>query len=117
MQTTIFKTVGIVGTGAMGRGIAQIAAQAGSRVKLMDAQAGAAEKAHEALCSQWDKLVEKGRIGADAADGHKARLRVAGTLADLSDCDLVIEAIGWVLTSPRWPWWSGWTRRAPSAST
>ncbi|CAM3628804.1 3-hydroxyacyl-CoA dehydrogenase [Polaromonas hydrogenivorans] len=93
MHTTIFKTVGIVGTGAMGRGIAQIAVQAGSIVKLMDAQAGAAEKAHQALCSQWDKLVEKGRIGADAADSHKARLRVAGTLADLSDCDLVIEAI------------------------
>lgn len=93
MHTTIFRTVGIVGTGAMGRGIAQIAAQAGSIVKLMDAQAGAAEKAHQALCSQWDKLVEKGRIGADAADSHKARLRVAGTLADLSDCDLVIEAI------------------------
>ncbi|MBH2009006.1 MAG: 3-hydroxyacyl-CoA dehydrogenase [Xanthomonadaceae bacterium] len=93
MHTTIFKTVGIVGTGAMGRGIAQIAAQAGSIVKLMDAQAGAAEKAHEALFSQWDKLVEKGRIAPDAARAHKSRLRVAGTLADLSDCDLVIEAI------------------------
>ncbi|WP_041376645.1 3-hydroxyacyl-CoA dehydrogenase [Polaromonas naphthalenivorans] len=93
MHTTIFKTVGIVGTGAMGRGIAQIAAQAGSIVKLMDAQAGAAEKAHQALFSQWDKLVEKERISPDAAHAHKARLRVAGTLADLSDCDLVIEAI------------------------
>jgi len=94
MQTTTnYKTVGIVGTGAMGRGIAQIAAQAGSTVKLMDAQAGAAEKAYEALCSQWKKLVEKGRIGADAAAGHQARLQVAGTLEDLSDCDLVIEAI------------------------
>ncbi|MFZ3140391.1 3-hydroxyacyl-CoA dehydrogenase [Polaromonas sp.] len=93
MQNTIYKTVGIVGTGAMGRGIAQIAAQAGSIVRLMDAQAGAAEKAREALGSQWDKLAEKGRINADAAAGHKARLRVAGTLADLSDCDLVVEAI------------------------
>ena len=94
MQTTTnYKTVGIVGTGAMGRGIAQIAAQAGSTVKLMDAQAGAAEKAYESLCNQWKKLVEKGRIGADAAASHQARLQVASTLADLSDCDLVIEAI------------------------
>ncbi len=92
MQIT-YKTVGIVGTGAMGRGIAQIAAQSGSTVQLMDAQAGAAEKAHEAICSQWDKLVEKGRLDAGMASGHKARLLVAGALADLSKCDLVIEAI------------------------
>ena len=77
----------------MGRGIAQIAAQAGSTVKLMDAQAGAAEKAREALCSQWDRLHEKGRIDADMVQAHKTRVQIADTLADLSDCDLVIEAI------------------------
>jgi 3-hydroxybutyryl-CoA dehydrogenase len=88
-----FANVGIVGTGAMGRGIAQIAAQAGSTVKLMDAQAGAAEKAREAICAQWDKLVEKGRIDAAVAAGHKDRLQLAGTLADLAGCDLIIEAI------------------------
>lgn len=90
---TIYKTVGVVGTGAMGRGIAQIAAQAGSVVILMDAQAGAAEKAREALFSQWDKLLEKGRIDAGVATGYKRQLQVAGALADLSGCDLVIEAI------------------------
>ena len=63
----IYNTTGIIGTGAMGRGIAQIAVQAGSLVKLMDAQANAAEKAHEAICAQWDKLVEKGRLEAAAA--------------------------------------------------
>ena len=71
----------------MGRGIAQIAAQAGSRVKLMDAQANAAEKAREAICAQWDKLVEKGRLEATVAADHKTRLLVANTLADLTDCD------------------------------
>jgi 3-hydroxybutyryl-CoA dehydrogenase len=88
-----FANVGIVGTGAMGRGIAQIAAQAGSTVRLMDAQAGAAEKAREAICAQWDKLVEKGRLEAQAAAAHKDRLLLAGTLADLAGCDLVVEAI------------------------
>jgi len=77
----------------MGRGIAQIAAQAGSTVRLMDAQAGAAEKAREAICTQWDKLVEKGRLEAAAAAAHKDRLLLAGTLADLAGCDLVVEAI------------------------
>ena len=93
MQATFYQTVGIVGTGAMGRGIAQIAAQAGSTVWLMDAQAGAAEKAREALGTQWDRMAEKGRIGADIAEGHKARVQIAGALTDLSGCDLVIEAI------------------------
>jgi len=88
-----FANVGIVGTGAMGRGIAQIAAQAGSTVKLMDAQAGAAEKARDAICAQWDKLVEKGRLEPAVAAAHKDRLLLAGTLADLAGCDLIIEAI------------------------
>lgn len=77
----------------MGRGIAQIATQAGSVVKLMDSQAGAAEKAREAICAQWDKLVEKGRMETTAAASHKASLLVASTLADLADCDLIVEAI------------------------
>src|SRR5665647_3440743 len=89
----LYQTVGIVGAGAMGRGIAQIAAQAGSLVKLMDAQAGAAEKAREAIYAQWDRLVEKGRLEATAATGYKARLLMASALADLANCDLVVEAI------------------------
>ena len=93
MQAPFYSNVGIVGTGAMGRGIAQIAAQAGSTVMLMDTQAGAAEAAREALCAQWDRMVEKGRLGADTADRLKSRLLVAGTLDDLAACDLVVEAI------------------------
>ncbi|SFC56557.1 3-hydroxyacyl-CoA dehydrogenase [Polaromonas sp. OV174] len=89
----IHRNIGIIGTGAMGRGIAQIAAQAGSRVMLQDVQAGAAEKAREAICAQWDKLVEKGRLEAAAANDHKARLGVANSLSELSNCDLVVEAI------------------------
>lgn len=93
MQTTTYRTVGVVGTGAMGQGIAQMAVQAGSLVKLMDSQLGAANKAREAVYGQWDRLVEKGRVNAEAAKGYKARLQVAQTLTDLSDCELVIEAI------------------------
>jgi len=88
-----YKIVGIIGAGAMGRGIAQIAAQAGSLVKLMDARAGAAEAAREAINAQWDRLVEKGRLDASVAAGCKARLLPARTLAELADCDLIVEAI------------------------
>jgi 3-hydroxybutyryl-CoA dehydrogenase len=93
MNTPRFNTVGIVGTGAMGRGIAQIAAQAGSTVLLFDTQPDAVAKAQQALGSQWDKLVDKGRLDAALAAGHKARLRPAAQLADLAGCDLVVEAI------------------------
>ncbi len=93
MNTSRFSTVGIVGTGAMGRGIAQIAAQAGSNVMLYDTQPEAIEKARQALGTQWDKLVEKGRLTPEAAAAQKARLLPAGALADLAPCDLVVEAI------------------------
>lgn len=93
MNTPVFSRVGIVGTGAMGRGIAQIAAQAGSTVRLYDTQPDAVAKAREALMAQWDKLVDKGRLTREQADSHVSRVPPAATLADLADCDLVIEAI------------------------
>ncbi|MES2363107.1 MAG: 3-hydroxyacyl-CoA dehydrogenase [Pseudomonadota bacterium] len=88
-----YKTVGVVGTGAMGRGIAQIAAQAGSLVKLFDVQPQAGEKARAALYEQWDKLVAKNRLDPALAADHKARVVTLDALAGLADCDLVIEAV------------------------
>ena len=92
-MTTTFKTVGVVGAGAMGRGIAQIAAQAGSTVRLFDVQASAVEAARVSVFAQWDKMAEKGRLSADAAAQAKARLLAAGQLTDLAGCDLVVEAV------------------------
>ncbi|MBA4328815.1 MAG: 3-hydroxyacyl-CoA dehydrogenase [Polaromonas sp.] len=92
-MNALYKTVGIVGTGAMGRGIAQLAAQAGSLVKLFDTQADAAGKARDALAIQWDKLVAKGRLDDATAADYKARLVPVDTLQALGDCDLVVEAV------------------------
>ena len=89
----IYNTVGVVGTGAMGRGIAQIAAQAGSTVKLFDLQPQAASNAKAELAGQWDKLVAKGRIEAPTADSNKARVLTVDTMSALADCDLVVEAV------------------------
>ncbi|UCU97657.1 3-hydroxyacyl-CoA dehydrogenase [Acidovorax radicis] len=88
-----FSNIAVVGTGAMGRGIAQIAAQAGSQVFLLDANPGAAEAAKTALQQQWGKLVAKGRLEADEAIALTARLHPVGSMADLGACDLVVEAI------------------------
>ena len=91
-MTLSYSTVGIVGTGAMGRGIAQIAAQAGSTVKLFDVNPEAARQAQVAIVSQWQRLQEKGRIDAATATAYTAHLHSVAHLSDLSDCDLVVEA-------------------------
>ncbi len=88
-----FQTTAVVGTGAMGRGIAQMAAQTGSRVILFDNQAGASERARIELFTQWDRLLEKGRMDAAQNQQYKSRLECAESIADLAPCDLVIEAI------------------------
>jgi 3-hydroxybutyryl-CoA dehydrogenase len=92
-MTPLFKFAGIIGTGAMGRGIAQIAAQAGSRVSLFDSQPQASAKALESIHAQWDRMCEKGRLTAEQAADLKARTTCAATLDELAPCDLVIEAI------------------------
>ncbi len=92
-HTLTFKTVGLVGTGAMGRGIAQIAAQAGSTVRLFDTQSSATAKAIAAISEQWDKLVAKGRLTDDVVRAYKSRLVPSPSLGDLVDCDFVVEAI------------------------
>ena len=88
-----FPIVGIVGAGAMGRGIAQIAAQAGSRVLLLDMQPDAAASARGSIQAQWQRLQDKGRISGEQAQGWGNLLEPVATIADLASCDLVIEAI------------------------
>ncbi|GAA4420827.1 3-hydroxyacyl-CoA dehydrogenase [Acidovorax lacteus] len=77
----------------MGRGIAQMAAQAGSRVLLLDAQPVAAAQARDSVLQQWNKLADKGRITAEQARSWAEQLQVANTLTDLAPCSLVVEAI------------------------
>ncbi|MGP8300568.1 3-hydroxyacyl-CoA dehydrogenase [Streptomyces inhibens] len=89
----ISSTVAVVGTGTMGQGIAQVALVAGHRVRLYDAAPGRAEQAAGAIVRRLDRLVEKGRIPADARNAARARLSPAATLAELADSALVIEAI------------------------
>lgn len=87
------KLVAVVGAGAMGAGIAQVAAAAGHRVKLLDARTGAAAEAVKGLCATFDKLAEKGKLSTEAAGAAKSRLHPATTLNELADAGLVVEAI------------------------
>ena len=85
--------LGIVGTGAMGRGIAQIAAQAGIRVLLFDALHGAAANAREAVVATLAKLAEKGKISADALAAASTRLEVVRNLDQLASAQVIVEAV------------------------
>jgi 3-hydroxybutyryl-CoA dehydrogenase len=93
LQVMSFQRIGIIGAGAMGRGIAKICAAAGAATWVFDAQASAAPQAIESILSQWGKLVEKGKLSAENAAANGQRLQLASSLADLHGCDLVIEAI------------------------
>ena len=85
--------IAVVGTGAMGRGIAQIAAQAGITVLLHDALAGAAAKAREGLAATFETLRGKGKLSDAEAQAAAARLRVVAGTAELAPAALVVEAI------------------------
>lgn len=89
----VTSMIAVVGTGAMGAGIAQVAAQAGHPVKLLDNRPGAAAKAVDGIRAQFAKLAEKGKLTAEAAAEAGARLIAVEQLADLADAGLVVEAI------------------------
>ncbi len=87
------QLVGVVGCGAMGRGIAQVASQAGAAVRLFDSRHDAAAEAKAFVISTLDKLVAKGKMPADEAKAIVGRLSLAGSLSELAPCDVVVEAI------------------------
>lgn len=85
--------IAVVGTGAMGAGIAQVAAAAGHPVKLLDNRPDAAVRAVDGIRTQFARLAEKGKLTAEAAQAASARLSAVNQLADLADAGLVVEAI------------------------
>jgi 3-hydroxybutyryl-CoA dehydrogenase len=86
------QTVGVIGAGQMGAGIAQVSAQAGYRVLLSDIDQARAEKGKAGIAKQLARAVEKKKITSEAMDAALANIEcVAGTDA-FGPCDLVIEA-------------------------
>lgn len=85
--------VGIIGAGTMGVGIAQVAATAGCKVVLFDANTPQIDKALSGLEKTLNKLVEKAKISQEKATEIKNNIVKGETLQDLKDSDLVIEAI------------------------
>ena len=87
------RTVGVVGLGTMGAGIAQIAALAGNDVVGREVSDELGRRARGRVEHFVGRAVEKGRLDASERDAALGRLRTTTELADLAECDLVIEAI------------------------
>ena len=86
------KRIGVVGAGQMGQGIAQVAAQSGLDVLLVDAAPDFAQNGVAKIKKQLDRLVEKAKLDGPARDAAVHRLRAVGKHGDLLECDVVVEA-------------------------
>ncbi|WP_298970205.1 3-hydroxyacyl-CoA dehydrogenase [uncultured Psychrobacter sp.] len=87
------QSLAIVGTGIMGMGIAQIAAQAGINVLLFDAKAGTAEQGRQALQATLEKLAAKGKFTDEQLQATLSNLTVIEDIAQIAEVDIVIEAV------------------------
>jgi len=90
---TTISTVGIIGAGTMGRGIAQVAATANCKVKLFDVNEEALNKAATSLEKILNRLIEKGRIDATEKIRIQNNIEHVTSLQEFSETDLTIEAI------------------------
>src|SRR5581483_9837820 len=88
----MIQTIGVLGAGQMGSGIAQVAAQSGFDAKLCDANLELAKKGRSKIEAVLQKQVEKGKITSDAVKAIVGRIEAVGSPSDFSSCDLVIEA-------------------------
>jgi 3-hydroxybutyryl-CoA dehydrogenase len=87
------RTIGVVGAGTMGNGIAQVAACAGFDTVMVDVAPAALAKGVATIDKSLERLVAKGKLDAAARDAARARLATGGELAALAGCDLVVEAV------------------------
>ena len=86
------NSIGVIGAGQMGAGIAQVAAQAGYRVLLSDVSAEVAQKGKDGIGQQLAKAVGRGKIDPQAAEQALARIEPVGDLAPMAAAGLIIEA-------------------------
>lgn len=86
------KKIGVVGAGQMGNGIAQVAAKFGFPVVMMDVNAASLEKGIATITASCDRIIKKGGMTEDEKSKLMGNLKATQNMADLQDCDIVIEA-------------------------
>ena len=88
----VLNAIGVIGAGQMGRGIAQVSAGAGYDVIISDVSAETAQAGVDEIAASTQKAVDGGHMAADARAAILSRIKPVAGMADLADCDLVIEA-------------------------
>jgi 3-hydroxybutyryl-CoA dehydrogenase len=88
-----FRRVGIVGSGIMASGVAEVCAQAGAAVVVRSRSSASADALVDALSRSLERAVAKGTRTREEADALRARVTTTTRLDDLADCDLVIESV------------------------
>jgi len=89
----VIETVGVVGAGTMGNGIAQVFAQSGFTVLLHDAAPAAVDRARKTIDKSLAKFVEKGKLTTEDRDAAIARIQPAASIDALGACDYAVEAV------------------------
>jgi len=87
------KTIGVLGAGTMGNGIAQVAAQAGFNVVMRDIEDRFVQGGLKAIDKFLAKSVEKGKMAADQKDAVMGRIKGTTKLEDMKACDFIVEAV------------------------
>jgi 3-hydroxybutyryl-CoA dehydrogenase len=87
------KTIGICGSGIMGSGLAEVAAKAGHDVVVRSRSIDTARAMVDTIAKGLDKQVQREKISAADKDAILGRIRATASIADLADCDLVIESV------------------------
>ncbi len=87
------KKLGVLGAGTMGAGIAQVGAQSGLQVMLVDIDQKFVEKALAGMKKNWEKSLAKGKLSEDDVKKYLDNIQISTNNDDLKDCDLLIEVI------------------------
>ena len=93
INATNIRTIGVVGAGTMGQGIAQVAIQSGYAVQLVDVTQELVDRGRARIAAQLQRAVDKGRMTREDAEAALGRLTTAADRALLAEADFVIEAV------------------------
>ena len=93
MQNRKIQSLGVLGSGTMGSGIAQVFAQRGFQVRMTDVRQDLVDRGRESILRSMDRFVQKGNLTPESRDAALKNISVSVSIGELQNCDLVVEAV------------------------
>ena len=93
MQNRKIQSLGVLGSGTMGSGIAQVFAQRGFQVRMTDVRQDVVDRGLESILRSMDRFVQKGNLTPESRDAALKNISVSVSIGELQNCDLVVEAV------------------------